>query len=146
MNSNDRIPLSRGYCQSYGVSSPNIKEQAMSRQIPVGAVDELAPGQRKLAFVDGRSIVLFNIDGTIHAIDNACPHNGASVASGQLEGCVLRCPAHGLRFDLRTGCMPGVGGLSLTTFPVRVVGGKLVVSLGDPAASPAQAPACKSAP
>ncbi|MEM5460779.1 Rieske 2Fe-2S domain-containing protein [Paraburkholderia phytofirmans] len=118
----------------------------MSRQIPVGVVDELAPGQRKLAFADGRGIVLFNIDGTIHAIDNACPHNGASIASGQLDGGVLRCPAHGLRFDVRTGCMPGVGGLSLTTFPVRAVDGKLVVSLEDPVAGPAPAPVGNSAP
>ena len=117
-----------------------------SDQIPVGAVDELAPGQRKLAFVDGRSIVLFNIDGTIHAIDNACPHNGASLASGQLEGCVLSCPAHGLRFDVRTGCMPGAGGLSLTTFPVRAIDGKLVVSLEVSATSPAQGPACNAEP
>ena len=117
-----------------------------SDQIPVGAVDELAPGQRKLAFVDGRSIVLLNIDGTIRALDNACPHNGASLASGQLEGCVLRCPAHGLRFDLRTGCMPGAGGLSLTTFPVRVIDGKLFVSLEVPATSLAQGPACNAEP
>src|ERR1700758_56177 len=46
---------------SHGVCSPKLKEQGMSRQIPVGVVDELAPGQRKLAFVDGRGIVLFNI-------------------------------------------------------------------------------------
>jgi len=115
-----------------------------SDQIAVGAVDDLAPGQRKLAFVDGRSIVLFNIDGAIHAIDNACPHNGAALASGRLEGCVLSCPAHGLRFDVRTGCMPGAGGLSLTIFPVRAVDGKLVVSLEDPATSPAQVPACNA--
>jgi len=107
----------------------------MSREVSVALADELAPGQRKLAFVDGRSIVLFNVAGTIHAIDNSCPHNGASLASGQLEGCMLRCPAHGLRFDLRTGCVPGAGGLSLTTFPVRVVDGKLVVTLEDSAAS-----------
>jgi 3-phenylpropionate/trans-cinnamate dioxygenase ferredoxin subunit len=118
----------------------------MSRQIPVGAVDELAPGQRKLAFIDGRSIVLFNIAGTIHAIDDSCPHNGASVASGQLEGCMLRCPAHGLRFDLRTGCMPGAGGLSLTTFPVQAIDGKLVVSLEDTITRPAHAPVCSAAP
>ena len=118
----------------------------MSRQIQLGSVDELAPGQRKLAFIEGRSIVLFNVAGTLHAIDNACPHNGASVASGLLDGCVLRCPAHGLRFDLRTGCMPGAsGGLSLTTFPVRVVAGKLVVSLDDPPASPVPAAACNAA-
>lgn len=106
----------------------------MSRQIPVGAANALAPGERKLAFVDGRSIVLFNIDGTIHAIDNACPHNGASLASGQLEGHMLRCPAHGLRFDLTTGCMPGAGGLCLTTFPVRAVDGRLMAIVEEPAA------------
>ena len=117
-----------------------------SDPIPAGVVDELAPGQRKLIFVDGRTIVLFNIDGTIHAIDNACPHNGASLASGQLDGCVLRCPAHGLRFDVRTGCMPGAGGLSLTTFRVRAIDGKLFVNLESPATSPAHAPACHAAP
>ena len=107
----------------------------MSREVAVGTLDELAAGQRKLVFVDGRSIVLFNIAGEIHAVDNSCPHNGASLASGALEGCMLRCPAHGLRFDVRTGCMPGAGGLSLTTFPVRDEGGKLVMSVADSAAS-----------
>lgn len=103
----------------------------MSRRIPVCTVEELAPGERKLAFVDGRSIVLFNLAGVIHAIDNTCPHNGAAMAGGQLEGNVLRCPAHGLRFDLRTGCMPGAGGPCLTTFPVHAVDGRWVVSLQD---------------
>ncbi|MBP0590667.1 Rieske 2Fe-2S domain-containing protein [Paraburkholderia sp. LEh10] len=116
----------------------------MSRQIHVGRVDELGPGQRKLAFIDGGSIVLFNIDGTIHAIDNACPHNGASLASGQLDGCVLRCPAHGLRFDVRTGCMPGAGGLSVTTFPVHAIDGQLVVSLDGQAATPLRAQTCRA--
>jgi len=99
----------------------------MSVGIPVGPVGELAHGERKLAFVDGRSIVLFNIAGTIHAIDNACPHNGASLASGQLDGTMLRCPAHGLRFDLTTGCMPNAAGLCLTKFAVREAEGRVVV-------------------
>ncbi|APA89145.1 Rieske 2Fe-2S domain-containing protein [Paraburkholderia sprentiae WSM5005] len=111
----------------------------MSRQSVVGVAGELAPGQRKLAFIEGRSIVLFNIDGTLHAVDNACPHNGASLASGKLEGCMLRCPAHGLSFDVRTGCMPGTGGLSVTTFPVGIVDSKVVVSIDEPNATPSQA-------
>lgn len=118
----------------------------MSREIEVAKVDELAPGQRKLAFVDGRSIVLFNIAGTIHAIENSCPHNGASLANGQLDGCVLRCPAHGLRFDLRTGCMPGAGGLSLTALPVRAADGALVVSLEEPTTCPSHGTARNAAP
>ncbi len=102
----------------------------MSLQTTVGQVDDFAPGEKKLAFVDGRSIIVINLAGTIHAIDNACPHNGAALSGGTLEGSVLRCPAHGLRFDLRTGCMPGAGGLCLTKFPVEIVDGAVVVSLG----------------
>jgi 3-phenylpropionate/trans-cinnamate dioxygenase ferredoxin subunit len=105
----------------------------MSRQVPVGSIEDLAPGQRKLAFVDGRCIVLFNIDGQIRAIDDSCPHNGASLASGQLEGHILRCPAHGLRFDLTTSCMPGVAGLCLKTFPVQVIDGRMLVAVDSAA-------------
>jgi 3-phenylpropionate/trans-cinnamate dioxygenase ferredoxin subunit len=111
----------------------------MSRQIPVGSADELAPGQRKLVFVDGRSVVLFNIEGELHAIENSCPHNGASLAGGQMEGRVLRCPAHGLRFDVATGCIPGKGGLSLATFPVRNVAGRLELTVDDTPAGPCHA-------
>jgi len=104
----------------------------MSHEVPVGSVDELPPAGRKLAFAGGRSIVLFNIEGTVHAIENSCPHNGASLASGQLDGRILRCPAHGLRFDLTTGCMPGAGGLCLTKLPVHVRDGSLVLTVDDP--------------
>ncbi|CAE6811487.1 Rieske 2Fe-2S domain-containing protein [Paraburkholderia nemoris] len=93
-------------------------ESDLSHLIPIDPVDELPPGKRKIVFVEGRSVVIFNIEGTVYAIDNSCPHNGASLASGQLDGHLLRCPAHGLRFDLVTGCMHGAGGLCLKTFPV----------------------------
>jgi 3-phenylpropionate/trans-cinnamate dioxygenase ferredoxin subunit len=98
----------------------------------VGSVEELAQIERKLIFVDGRSIVIFNIGGVMHAIDNSCPHNGASLANGKLEGHTLQCPAHGLRFDVTTGCSPGVGGLCLTTFPVATTDGRVVVVLDEP--------------
>src|SRR5579863_3021705 len=104
-------------------------QPGMSRRIPVAPVDELAPGQRKLAFVEGRGIVLFHVGGAVRAIENACPHNGASLAHGRLEGSILHCPEHGLRFDLITGCMPAVDGLRLTTFPISVAEGQWCVSL-----------------
>jgi len=99
----------------------------MSRNITVTRTSELPPGQRKLVFVDGRSVVLLNVDGHLHAVDNSCPHNGASLAGGHLDGNVLQCPAHGLRFDLASGCTPGANGLCLNTFPVRVVGEDIVL-------------------
>ncbi|MDR3098051.1 MAG: Rieske 2Fe-2S domain-containing protein [Paraburkholderia sp.] len=89
----------------------------------------MAPGQRKLAFIDGRSVVVFNVEGRLHAIENSCPHNGASLANGRLDGNLLTCPAHGLRFDLRTGCMPGAAQLCLSVLPVSVVDGQLMVEV-----------------
>ncbi|CAB3810013.1 Naphthalene 1,2-dioxygenase/salicylate 5-hydroxylase systems, ferredoxin component [Paraburkholderia caffeinitolerans] len=101
----------------------------MKREVDIGAADSVEPGQRKLAFIDGRSVVVFNVEGSLHAIENSCPHNGASMAGGRLEGSVITCPAHGLRFDLRTGCMPGVEGLCLNVLPVRTADGKLMVEV-----------------
>lgn len=96
---------------------------------------ELMPGQRKLVFVDGRSIVLFNIDGAVHAIENSCPHNGASLANGRLEGSILQCPAHGLRFDLAKPCEPGSAGLCPRKYAVREIDGSLLL-LVDSAGTP----------
>lgn len=84
-----------------------------------------------LAFVEGRSVVLFNVEGVIHAIDNSCPHNGASLANGRLDGHVLQCPAHGLRFDIRSGCSVGAKGLCLTKLPVETIDGELVTQTGE---------------
>jgi 3-phenylpropionate/trans-cinnamate dioxygenase ferredoxin subunit len=105
----------------------------MSNDLSVCTVDELPPGGRRLAFAGGRSIVLFNIEGTVHAIENSCPHNGASLASGKLDGHIIQCPAHGLRFDLVTGCMPGAGGMCLTKLPVDVRDDRLVLTINDQA-------------
>jgi 3-phenylpropionate/trans-cinnamate dioxygenase ferredoxin subunit len=104
----------------------------MSRRIPVGTIDEFLPGQRKLIFIDGRSIVIFNIDGTLHAIDNSCPHDGRSLASRQLDGSVLRRPAHSLRFDLTTARLHGPGGLSIGTSLVQAADGKLELDVEEP--------------
>lgn len=99
------------------------------REVAIGAADSLEEGQRKLVFVDGRSVVVFNVAGRLRAIENSCPHNGASLANGRLEGTLLTCPAHGLRFDLDTGCTPGAGPLCLTILPVRMAEGQLMISL-----------------
>ncbi|QEZ45032.1 Rieske (2Fe-2S) protein [Cupriavidus oxalaticus] len=99
----------------------------MTNQVQVASAKEFSPGQRKLVFINGRSIVLFNIGGTYRAIDNSCPHNGASLAGGRLDGTVLQCPAHGLRFDLAKPSEPGR--LCLHSFPVDEIDGKVMLQL-----------------
>lgn len=105
----------------------------MTRNVTVASASDLGAGQRKLVFVNGRSIVVFNVEGQLRAVDNSCPHNGASLASGRLDGNVLQCPAHGLRFDLATGCMPGAGGLCLKTYAIQETDGHIVIQMEDDA-------------
>lgn len=62
--------------------------------------DPFPPGARKLAFVAGRQVLVFNLGNKLVAVDNSCPHAGGSLYGGKLDGQVLRCPSHGMRFDL----------------------------------------------
>lgn len=75
----------------------------MSDLIKVATVDELPVGERKIIDVDNVSIALFNIDGTIYAIEDRCTHDDGPLAEGELSGCTITCPRHGARFDVRSG-------------------------------------------
>lgn len=81
--------------------------------------DELAPGQRKIVEIAGRSIGVFNVGNEYFAVRNRCPHKGAPLCRGLVkgfvvgdkpyeykitrEGEILKCPWHGWEFDLKTG-------------------------------------------
>ena len=85
----------------------------------VAAVADIPPGTRKLAQVNGRAIVVFNLGGEFFALNNRCPHRGGSLFHGKQTGLVesdgpgnyrysrpgeiIRCPWHGWEFDVRTG-------------------------------------------
>ncbi len=90
----------------------------MGRHI-VGRVGELPVGARRIVDVEGRSIGVFNVAGTFHALRNRCPHQAAPLCLGSIKGMtlpskpgeyvwardgeILRCPWHGWEFDLLTG-------------------------------------------
>ena len=75
----------------------------MSEFQRVGRAADLPPGGKLLAEIDGRAIGVFNVDGTIYAIDDVCTHDGGPLAEGDLQGCIIQCPRHGAKFDVRTG-------------------------------------------
>ena len=83
-------------------------------------VDKLPVGTRQIVDVNGQSIGLFNVHGSVQAILNLCPHEFAPVCQGRVsgttapslpqeplkwerEGEILYCPWHGWEFDLLTG-------------------------------------------
>ena len=86
-------------------------------------------GQRSLVWHDGRTVVIFNVNGQLHAIEDECPHAGSSLCTGRLDGHVIQCPAHGLRFDLRSGAMPGNSALRIRVYALRECDGAYMLEL-----------------
>ncbi len=95
----------------------------MSDWVDVVNKDELASGQYVVVDVDDVAVAVFNIEGEFLAVEDVCTHDGAELASGDLEGDAIVCPRHGAKFCLRTGevlAPPAYEPVSV--FPVRIHG------------------------
>lgn len=103
----------------------------MSDWIDVTPRSQLAAGEYCVIDVDGTDVAVFNIDGELYAIEDACTHDGAEIASGTLEGHEIVCPRHGARFCVKTGkVLKAPAYQDLATFPVRIENG--MVQVRDP--------------
>ena len=60
---------------------------------------------------------VFNVEGTVYAIQDSCLHKGASLGTGQLDGKVVTCRAHGWHYDVTTGSTKNAPGLRRCLIP-----------------------------
>jgi nitrite reductase/ring-hydroxylating ferredoxin subunit len=94
--------------------------------VAVARVADVPPGRVALVSAGERRYALVNLDGTFHALDNNCPHNGGPLAKGELIGQNLQCPWHGYTWNVADGrnTWPGVPWRAMRV-PVRVVGDEI---------------------
>jgi nitrite reductase/ring-hydroxylating ferredoxin subunit len=97
--------------------------------IEVARLDQVQPGTGMSFTVAGKEVALFNVDGTIYAMEDSCLHKGASLGTGQIEGKVVTCRAHGWRYDVTTGSTMNVPGYGVASYPAKVVDGKILVAV-----------------
>ena len=69
----------------------------------IGTRSEFPTGVARELVVGDRMVAVFNVEGTLYALDGVCPHQGGPIGKGQLSGCVVTCPWHGWQFDVRNG-------------------------------------------
>jgi nitrite reductase/ring-hydroxylating ferredoxin subunit len=101
----------------------------MANFVKVASVNEIAPGQGKCVMAGDRELAVFNVNGTFHAIDNTCPHQGGPLGDGELDGTVVTCPWHGWRFDVSNGTSPIIPGIKLSKYEVKVEGDDVLVGV-----------------
>jgi nitrite reductase (NADH) small subunit len=96
---------------------------------PVCRVGELAEGEATTIVVQRRLIAVFRCQGEYHAIDDVCPHMGASLAGGNVENGVVTCPWHAWRFRLGDGAWADNPRIRIGCYPVRVVNDEIQVGV-----------------
>src|SRR5271170_6219092 len=101
----------------------------MPEFVEVARVDRLPPGSGARFTVADKVLAVFNVDGTVCAIADTCPHAGGSLGMGKLNGNTVTCPVHGMKFDVTTGCFAGTSDFGVAPYPAKIVDGKIMVSL-----------------
>lgn len=101
----------------------------MARFVDVAATEDIPLDKGRAFAVEGQMIAIFNDSGTFKAIDDFCPHMGASLAEGWLEKGCIACPWHAWRFQLCDGAWLDNPKIKTKIFPVRVVNDRIEVEL-----------------
>jgi len=100
-----------------------------SNFVKVADLKDVPEGTPKAVKVEGRSIALFQHQGSFYATDNQCPHMGYPLTRGRVRNGVLTCDWHGWSYDMRGGgCFTG-GCDDLDTFPVEVRDGAICIDV-----------------
>ena len=101
----------------------------MSEFQTVAKVGEIPEGQGAAYAVNGRMVAVFHENGEYFAIDDFCPHMGASLAGGHVEKGIVSCPWHAWRFCIRSGQWCDNPRIKIDAFEVRVVEDDIQVRL-----------------
>ena len=99
----------------------------------VGQVDDMATGAMKMARVGDHRVVVVRTPSGIYALDNACPHQGYGLATGDLDGELLTCQWHNWKYRVTDGrCV--IGEEDVACHRVRIEGDDIIVAVDEPSA------------
>ena len=101
----------------------------MADFIQAATLDQLPIGTGRTVTVGDTSVALFNVGGTVYALNDTCKHAGSSLGSGELNGKTVRCRAHGWKYDVKTGFANGIDGFGVACYAVKVVDGNVMVAV-----------------
>ncbi len=98
----------------------------------VGHIDDLAVAAMKMVKVDGHRICLVRTSEGVFALDQACPHEGYGLTTGELDGNLITCAWHNWKFRVTDGACV-LGEEDVRTYPVQVAAdGALSVEFSQP--------------
>lgn len=98
----------------------------------VGNAADFAVGEMKMKSVGERRVAVIRTPSGIHALDNACPHQGYGLVTGSLDGELVTCQWHNWKFDASTGrCLVGEEDVACHQVDIDD-GGEVLVTVTEP--------------
>ncbi len=95
--------------------------------IKAARISDIPEGQGGVFTVGGTDVAIFNIEGKVHAIQNACCHRQGPLGEGDCEGTTVTCPWHAWKYDVTTGECLSRPGANVRRYQVRVEGDDIFV-------------------
>ena len=93
------------------------------------SIEELKEYLGRRFLVNDVEIAVFKINNEVFAVSNTCPHQQSHlIYDGFIEDEFVICPAHGWKFNLRTG-KKNTGSNGLQVYPVEIVDDKVYVKV-----------------
>jgi toluene monooxygenase system ferredoxin subunit len=91
--------------------------------------EELWIGEMVGLDLDGRRVLIVNVDGDICAYEDRCLHKSLPLSLGKLVGNRLFCRAHEWEYDACTGRGINPAGVALHRYEVQFDAGEILVKL-----------------
>ena len=96
--------------------------------VKVAEVGDVAPGEMTVVRLDRDQILLANVGGTFHAINNMCSHMKGRLAKSWLDDVEVIYPFHSSRFSVVTGeALTRPATKSVQTYEVRISGEEILI-------------------
>lgn len=108
------------------------KRSGLGEFTKVGEVRQFREGRGRTVRFGGRTIAVFRRGERFFAMDDECPHMGASLAMGRVVGDDVECEWHHWKFDLSTGCNAHKKWACVAIHEVRVQGDDVLVRIVEP--------------
>src|SRR5206468_572735 len=90
-------------------------------------VEELVEGEGRMVEINSKLIAVFLDQGQYFAIDDVCPHMGASLSGGLVENGIVTCPWHAWRFRLKDGAWADAPRVKIGCYPLRLLGDEIQI-------------------
>ncbi|MGB9692870.1 MAG: Rieske (2Fe-2S) protein [Candidatus Sumerlaeaceae bacterium] len=100
-------------------------------RIFAGKTTDFSEGKIITVWVGPHSLAVVRANGKLCAFHSECPHRGAQLAQGNLEGTQITCPWHAWQFDVATGKGLTNPHARLTLAPVFIEGDSVFLEVPD---------------